>query len=274
MAIDFPNNPVNGNTYTYQDTEYMFTQSSGQEGYWKVVQPIASGIANVQEINDGQEPIKYITPENLELSKYNKETDWRVQLTNPASVIRTVGRTYLGNVSDKRNLREGSTRPEKIMTQAQYPTSVKEKPVLGVPIIFDRAIKITKVTFVADRVATAINHSGVHVNSPKILLNMQGNFPNSGGIVAANIYMDIDDSGFSASTIVGEASDVRSDLNNNVPNTDRVRALTSSNWSGISIPANTSWGINWIPEYQTISSPNALIAAVSNFEVLVEGVYV
>lgn len=271
MAINFPNNPVNGNTYTYQDTEYMFTQSSGQEGYWKVVQPIASGIANVQEIDDGIEPVKYITPENLELSKYNKEVDWRIQLTNPASVIRTVGRTYLGNVQDKRNLREGSTSPEEIMTQAQYVHSPKEKPVLGVPVEFDKTVKITKIVFIADRVATALSHAAT-VNQPRIKLSLKGEHTDNTSLVSALQYLDIEDSGLPSNTVIGEGSDVRSDLNNTVPNTKQVRAETDPNWNGLYIPANTSWGVNWIPEYQTTNT-STLICAVSNFRVLIEGVY-
>ena len=68
MAINFPNSPVNGNTYTYSGIKYTYVDAGG--GYWKVSTPGSVGIANAAEINAGTEAVKYVTPEELALSKY------------------------------------------------------------------------------------------------------------------------------------------------------------------------------------------------------------
>jgi len=113
MAINFPNSPINGNTYSYGGTIYTFTKNGTDVGYWKVQLPNNSGIASVQEINDGTEPVKYVTPENLEDSKYNQGNinTWTVVVSNRARVIGTTGRTYLW-CPDNLNRGNGATQHE------------------------------------------------------------------------------------------------------------------------------------------------------------------
>lgn len=153
MAINFPNSPVNGNTYTYQDTEYMFTQSSGQEGYWKVVQPIASGIANVQEIDDGQEPVKYITPENLELSKYNKARPWSVTVSNIGAVGFDIAKTYIDGGDGTNSAKNSTISMEYSTENTSYThpdTTLRVSEFEENPIILDGNIRIDKISIVAD----------------------------------------------------------------------------------------------------------------------------
>ena len=70
MAINFPGNPVNGNTYTYDDIVYTYIQSGSNEGYWKIATPGTVGIATPSDINLGVDNIKYITPYGLANSDY------------------------------------------------------------------------------------------------------------------------------------------------------------------------------------------------------------
>ena len=46
MAINFPNSPVNGNTYKYNEVTYIYSKNGIDEGYWKVALPQVSGIAS------------------------------------------------------------------------------------------------------------------------------------------------------------------------------------------------------------------------------------
>lgn len=68
MAINFPNSPVDGNTYDYEGVRFTYVAAGG--GYWKVNTPGSVGIANSTEIDAGVEANKYITPSGLASSKY------------------------------------------------------------------------------------------------------------------------------------------------------------------------------------------------------------
>jgi hypothetical protein len=68
MAIDFPNSPVNGSTYTYIGVRYTFTKPGAAIGYWRVTTPGSTGIASAAEIRAGTDPVKYVTPLDLNLS--------------------------------------------------------------------------------------------------------------------------------------------------------------------------------------------------------------
>lgn len=76
MAIDFPDTPVDGNTYTYNDVTYTYLQPSPPvDGYWTVLTPATVSPATVLEVNEGTELVKYVTPFNLNGSKYVREDE-------------------------------------------------------------------------------------------------------------------------------------------------------------------------------------------------------
>lgn len=74
MAIDFPGSPVDGTTYDYQGVRYIWKELTPPGiGYWRVYTPGTVGIATYSEIDAGTEGIKYVTPKELGLSKYNDD---------------------------------------------------------------------------------------------------------------------------------------------------------------------------------------------------------
>ena len=75
MAINFPNAPVNGNTYDYLGIRYTWKDTGGGTGLWQITSPGSYGVATAAEINTGTDPVKYVTPLELKSSKYIEETD-------------------------------------------------------------------------------------------------------------------------------------------------------------------------------------------------------
>ncbi len=76
MAIDFPDSPVNGNTYTYLNINYTFLQPNPAfDGYWAVVDPAALSAATSTDINEGTSNDRYNTPFALNGSKYVREDE-------------------------------------------------------------------------------------------------------------------------------------------------------------------------------------------------------
>lgn len=66
MAINFPNNPVDGSTYTYLSVNYTYLQPDNNfEGYWAVVTQNEVGVASIAEVNAGVDNTKYISPLGL-----------------------------------------------------------------------------------------------------------------------------------------------------------------------------------------------------------------
>ncbi len=75
MAINFPDNPVNGNQYTYNDIVYTYKKSGSNEGYWTVLTPSSVGVATPTEIDEGTNNEKYASPQGLAGSKYVREDE-------------------------------------------------------------------------------------------------------------------------------------------------------------------------------------------------------
>lgn len=75
MAINFPNAPTNGNTYTYQNTVFTFVKVGTDVGYWRVDSPNNVGAASSSEINAGTNSVKYVTPQALTASKHVRESE-------------------------------------------------------------------------------------------------------------------------------------------------------------------------------------------------------
>lgn len=76
MAINFPNTPVDGSTYTYQTIKYTFIQPNNLvDGYWTVLTTADVGVATPTEIDVGTDNAKYISPLGLVGSKYVREDE-------------------------------------------------------------------------------------------------------------------------------------------------------------------------------------------------------
>ena len=73
--IDFPNSPVNGQSYDYQGKRYSYVDSGDGKGYWAIDSPGSLGIASAIEINEGTNASKYITPRELSDSDYYVHED-------------------------------------------------------------------------------------------------------------------------------------------------------------------------------------------------------
>ena len=90
MAINFPNTPSNGSTYTYNGITYIYVDSGGGLGYWKNNTLGTATSASTPDVNAGTDQEKYVTPEALEGSKYTVEDgtypNLRAQATSKADV--------------------------------------------------------------------------------------------------------------------------------------------------------------------------------------------
>ncbi len=74
MAINFPNNPLDGATYTFNNVGYRFIRPNlSNTGYWAVATPATAGLATPTDIDAGSDNSKYITPLGLDGSKYVRE---------------------------------------------------------------------------------------------------------------------------------------------------------------------------------------------------------
>jgi len=68
--IDFPLNPVHGNTYTYLGIIYTYKKLVGDPGFWQVTTVGTYGPALASEINTGTDAVKYVSPLELANSGY------------------------------------------------------------------------------------------------------------------------------------------------------------------------------------------------------------
>lgn len=71
MAINFPNSPSNGATYVYRDIKYTY-KDTGSGGYWYLKDLGTSTEATTDEVNTGTVSNKFISPDSLSGSKYDK----------------------------------------------------------------------------------------------------------------------------------------------------------------------------------------------------------
>lgn len=88
--IDFPNSPVNGTTYSYQGVTYTYKDTGGGTGFWQVTGPGTYGKATANEIDAGVDAVKYVSPDQLELSDYIKEADLPVSSLSQAGIVQLV----------------------------------------------------------------------------------------------------------------------------------------------------------------------------------------
>jgi hypothetical protein len=70
MAINFPNNPINGNTYTYEGVKYTF-KDSGSGGYWYLKDLGTATAATTADVDAGTDNTKYVTSDSLSGSTYD-----------------------------------------------------------------------------------------------------------------------------------------------------------------------------------------------------------
>lgn len=72
MAINFPNNPLDGNTYTYEGVKYTF-KDTGSGGYWYLKDLGTATAATTTDVNAGTDTTKYVTSESIKDSVYDKD---------------------------------------------------------------------------------------------------------------------------------------------------------------------------------------------------------
>ena len=102
MAIDFPNSPVQGSTYSYLGITYTYEDTGGGTGFWKVSTPGNTGIATSAEVDTGTNNSKYLTPLAIDGSKYGVAYD----AAGTAATANTgTGANDVPTNADVRNLR-------------------------------------------------------------------------------------------------------------------------------------------------------------------------
>ena len=99
MAIDFPNSPVNGTTYSFSGVTYTYDATTSP-GYWRITTVGTVGIASTAEVDTGTEAVKYITPDSLEGSKYVTTTDLVVKVTLPSETNITGSIVYTNSTNN------------------------------------------------------------------------------------------------------------------------------------------------------------------------------
>lgn len=75
MAINFPNNPVGGTTYSYLGVTYTYKNTGSGTGFWQITGPGTYGLATTAEIDTGTDELKYVSPAGLEGSKYQTQAE-------------------------------------------------------------------------------------------------------------------------------------------------------------------------------------------------------
>jgi len=69
-AINFPDSPVDGNTYEYSGVIFTYKDTGSSTGYWHVTTPGSVSIASSVDIDTGTDNVKYITPLGVSASDY------------------------------------------------------------------------------------------------------------------------------------------------------------------------------------------------------------
>jgi hypothetical protein len=94
MAIDFPSTPVADDPYEYGGVRYIYKDTGGGKGYWKVNTVSTIGPATFAEINAGTVQDRFLSPFNLANSKFQEALD-----NTGTSASKDVG-TDAGNVME------------------------------------------------------------------------------------------------------------------------------------------------------------------------------
>lgn len=98
MAINFPNNPVNNATYTFNRVTYIFRKPNSNEGYWAVTTPATASVATPTDIDKGTDNAKYVTPLALHGSGFVRQDDTTKETTLKADGVERL-RTHSTGVS-------------------------------------------------------------------------------------------------------------------------------------------------------------------------------
>jgi hypothetical protein len=114
MAIDFPNSPVQGSTYSYLGITYTYEDTGGGTGFWKVSTPGNTGIATSTEVDTGTNNGKYLTPLAIDGSKYGVAYD----AAGTAATANTgTGANDVPTNADVRNPRNRIVNPSMAISQ-------------------------------------------------------------------------------------------------------------------------------------------------------------
>lgn len=98
MAINFPDSPVNGTTYVYQDIKYIYKDTGGGLGYWAHSDVGTATEATTTEIDTGVVTDKFVSPAGLDGSKFDK-TYSSSYTSNSSTTIATSKAVYDGVAS-------------------------------------------------------------------------------------------------------------------------------------------------------------------------------
>lgn len=94
--IDFPNNPIEGTTYTYEGIKYTF-KDTGSGGYWYLKDLGTATAASTADVDAGTDDTKYVTSDSLSGSTYDTRiTDNENDITSLSNNKANVSGTYSG----------------------------------------------------------------------------------------------------------------------------------------------------------------------------------
>jgi hypothetical protein len=125
MAINFPNNPIHGNTYEYASVKYSYKDTGSGKGFWRTI-TADSGPATSAELDAGTNTDKYATPASLQGSKYsNLGTSAERDIGTEPSQIPLNSQIPISSTSVKGLVKLTNSVSSTSTTTAATPSSVK-----------------------------------------------------------------------------------------------------------------------------------------------------
>jgi hypothetical protein len=127
MAINFPDNPVNGSTYDYEGVRFIF-KDTGEAGYWQVGSLGAVGAATTEQVDEGTDALKFVTPDSLEGSKYTVEDGTYTELRAQGTTKSDVGLSNVANfgISDSRTTNSSTQYASSKAARDLYTTKAEQ----------------------------------------------------------------------------------------------------------------------------------------------------
>lgn len=195
MAINFPNSPVGGTTYSYLGVTYVFKNTGSGTGFWQITGPGTYGLATTAEIDAGTEELKYIGPEGLAGSKYVKEDEVTFQTSlnyNGTAKLETnsSGLAITGNVAATGTLASGNITVTGTVVASGNITAFSDSRVKEDVELIDNALDKVKqvrgVTFTRNDVEdTETRHAGVIAQELQAVLP-EAVYPTQSGMLSVD----------------------------------------------------------------------------------------
>jgi len=165
MAINFPDSPTAGSTYTYQGVTYTWQDTSGgagADGYWKVNTPGTLGPATGADLDAGTDNAKYATAKALEDSKYVKEDVSGVTELNHGGSKR-LETTSTGTKTTGNCVVTGKVTADNLRTASYNTSDAPNGDVAGSDMFGDTSVGVGAVDVRATRVGDHVTISGTWV---------------------------------------------------------------------------------------------------------------